>query len=77
MLFEQNYSSAIFADNVHWVESSYQACRENNSKENECNKLYESFAGYDENYDIMNIQYLKNSRNIIQNQISQEIHSLK
>ena len=77
MLFEQNYSSAIFADNVHWVESSYQTCRENNSKENECKKLYESFAGYDENYDIMDIQYLKNSRNIIQNQISQEIHSLK
>jgi hypothetical protein len=77
MLFEQNYSSAIFADNVHWVESKYQSCRDNNSKENECVNLYESFTGYNQNYDIMDIQYLKSSRNIIQNQISQEIHSLK
>ncbi len=77
MLFEQNYSSAIFADNVHWVESQYQTCRENDSKEIECVKLYESFSGYDQDYDIMNIQYLKSNRNTIQDQISQEIHSLK
>ena len=77
MLFEQNYSSAIFADNVHWVESQYQACRENDSKEIECVKLYESFSGYNQDYDIMDIQYLKSNRNNIQEQISQEIHSLK
>ena len=77
MLFEQNYSSAIFADNVHWVESQYQACRENDSKEIECVKLYESFSGYNQDYDIMDIQYLKSNRNNIQEQISQKIHSLK
>ena len=77
MLFEQNYSSAIFADNVHWLESQYQACRENDSKEIECVKLYESFSGYNQDYDIMDIQYLKSNRNNIQEQISQEIHSLK
>lgn len=77
MLFEQNYSSVIYADNVHWVESQYQSCRDNNSKEIECTNLYESFTGYDQDYDIMNIQYLKSNKDIIQNQISQEIHSLK
>ena len=59
------------------MESQYQACRENDSKEIECVKLYESFSGYNQDYDIMDIQYLKSNRNNIQEQISQEIHSLK
>lgn len=73
-LYEQGYSSRVYADNVHWVEYLYRDCMENDTLETkDCMKLYETVDVFGVDYQVMDIIYLKSNWKEIQNQVSQEI----